>query len=183
MRQPEKPLPARAASDFVDLNRKILNLSAYIYSMAKSNGLNFDKAPVPCSVCGRVYRADLIKKCPGCAAESEANNFRANSVPITPNQNPQTGFGFEDLIRAQNRTTHAVRAFVRFLFIQLSGITFAVVLWNLSLATVNQQECLQYGDNCNGNAFLQFLAVVVWIVAVVWSSKAGWEELEKSAVT
>jgi hypothetical protein len=111
------------------------------------------------------------------------SNFRAESVPSTPNENPQTGFGFEDLIRAQNRTTHAVRAFVRFLFIQLSGITFAVLLWNLSLATVNQQECLQYGDNCNGNAFLQFLAVVVWIVAVVWSSKAGWEELEKSAVT
>jgi hypothetical protein len=139
--------------------------------MAKSNGLNFDKAPVPCSDCGRVYRADLIKKCPGCAAESEVNNFRAISVPITANQNPQTGFDFEDLIRAQNRTTHAVRAFVRFLFIQLSGITFAVLLWNLSLADED------------GNAFLQFLAVVVWIVAVVWSSKAGWEELEKSAVT
>jgi hypothetical protein len=99
------------------------------------------------------------------------SNFRAESVPSTPNENPQTGFGFEDLIRAQNRTTHAVRAFVRFLFIQLSGITFAVLLWNLSLADED------------GNAFLQFLAVVVWIVAVVWSSKAGWEELEKSAVT
>jgi hypothetical protein len=139
--------------------------------MAKSNGLNFDKAPVPCSDCGRVYRADLIKKCPGCAAASGVSNFRAELIPSTPNENPQTGFGFEDLIRAQNRTTHAVRAFVRFLFIQLSGITFAVLLWNLSLADED------------GNAFLQFLAVVVWIVAVVWSSKAGWEELEKSAVT
>jgi len=126
---------------------------------------------VPCSVCGRVYRADLVKKCPGCAAASGVSNFRAESVPITPNENPQTGFGFEDLIRAQNRTTHAVRAFVRFLFIQLSGITFAVLLWNLSLADEDE------------NAFLQFLAVVVWIVAVIWSSKAGWEELEKSAVT
>lgn len=33
-----------------------------------------------------------------------------------------------DLVKAQNRTTHSVRAFVRFLFIQLSAATIAIFL-------------------------------------------------------
>jgi hypothetical protein len=150
--------------------------------MGKSNGLNFDKAPVPCSECGRVYRADLIKKCPGCAAANEVSKIQTTSIPNNIVESSRAGASLDDLVRAQNRTTHAVRAFVRFLFIQLSGITFAVLLWNVSLAFVDQHDCLQYGDNCNGNAFLQFLAGVVWIVSVIWSSRAGWEELEKSNV-
>lgn len=150
--------------------------------MGKTNGLNFDNAPVPCGTCGRLYRADLIKKCPGCASINEVNNYQAASTRNEGIENHGISANLDDLVRAQNRTTHAVRAFVRFLFIQLSGITFAVVLWNISLAFVDQQACLQYGDNCNGNAFLQFLAVLVWIVSVVWSSRAGWEELEKSNV-
>jgi len=88
----------------------------------------------------------------------------------------------DDLVRAQNRTTHAVRAFVRFLFIQLTGITLVVFLWNISLAFIDEQACYQNGDNCSGNAFLQFLAGIVWIVAVIWSSSAGWDELNKSNV-
>lgn len=88
----------------------------------------------------------------------------------------------DDLVRAQNRTTHAVRAFVRFLFIQLTGITLAVFLWNISLAFVDEQACFQNGDNCTGNGFIQFLAAIVWLVAVVWSSGAGWEELNKSNI-
>ena len=89
---------------------------------------------------------------------------------------------FDDLIRAQNRTTHAVRAFVRFLFIQLTGVTCAVFLWNLSLAFIDQQKCYASGSNCTGNAFLQFLAAVVLIGSIIWSSQAGWEELGKSNI-
>ena len=103
---------------------------------------------------------------------------------------PQVGIGstnsgktIEDLIRAQNRTTHAVRAFVRFLFIQLSGFTCAIFLWNLSTAFINEQECVEYGNNCSGNGFLQFLAAAVLIGSVIWSSQAGWEELGKSEVS
>ena len=103
----------------------------------------------------------------------------------TPNVNGEfskTGKTIDDLIRAQNRTTHAVRAFVRFLFIQLTGITLAVFLWNISLAFIDEQACYRSGDHCTGNAFLQFLAAIVWIVAVIWSSSAGWDELNKSNV-
>jgi hypothetical protein len=97
--------------------------------------------------------------------------------------NTKTGKTLDDLIRAQNRTTHAVRAFVRFLFIQLTGITFAVFLWNLSLAFVNSNDCLQTGENCSGNGALQFMAVGVWIATVILSSRAGWEELQKSEIS
>lgn len=96
--------------------------------------------------------------------------------------NSSNGKGIDDLIRAQNRTTHAVRAFVRFLFIQLTGITFAIFLWNISTAFIDPQKCIEYGTNCAGNTFLQFLAVVVWIASVVWSSQAGWDELAKSNI-
>lgn len=105
-----------------------------------------------------------------------------NPGPSSETLISSNGMTIDDLIRAQNRTTHAVRAFVRFLFIQLSGITLAIILWNLSTAFIDQQECFQYGTKCSGNTFLQFLTAVVMIVTVIWSSQAGWNELEKSKV-
>jgi len=157
--------------------------------MATRKSNIWNTAPVPCNKCGRFYRADLISKCPGCAAinQSKAAADKIETVqpptfcdfPIESSRGETT---LDDLVRAQNRTTHAVRAFVRFLFIQLTGITLAVFLWNISLAFIDEQACFQYGDNCTGNAFLQFLAAIVWIVAVIWSSSAGWDELNKSYV-
>jgi hypothetical protein len=81
-------------------------------------------------------------------------------------ENPHTfdEKSIERLILAQNRTTHAVRAFVRFLFIQLTASTFAFFLWSF------------------GTVQTQFLGIVVWIIGLVWSSNAGWGELEKSNI-
>jgi hypothetical protein len=90
-------------------------------------------------------------------------------IPSINGEFSKTGKTIDDLIRAQNRTTHAVRAFVRFLFIQLTGITCAIFIWNVSIAI-------------DGNTAIEFLAAVVWIGAVVWSSYAGWDELNKSNV-
>ena len=86
------------------------------------------------------------------------------------------------LIAAQNKTTHAVRAFVRFLFIQLSGLTAAGLVWYVSLLFIDQGECLNYGDKCDGNAFLQLLAIAIWIGTVIFSSNAAWSELGKSDI-
>jgi len=71
---------------------------------------------------------------------------------------------------------------VRFLFIQLCGDTIALILWNLSTSSVDQQKCFQDGTNCTGNAFLQFLSAGVLIVGVIWSSQVGWDELSKSNI-
>ena len=86
-----------------------------------------------------------------------------------------------ELIAAQNRTTHSVRAFVRFLFIQLSATSAAVVLWNLA-SDVDPIACAQYGEHCSPILALQAFAVIVWIIGVVWSSSAGWSELKKSEI-
>ena len=140
----------------------------------KSNVWN--TAPVPCNQCGRFYRADLISKCPGCAAISQSksdldkpNNVQPPTISNFPTLYSSGETTLDDLVRAQNRTTHAVRAFVRFLFIQLTGLTLVFFLWNLFLET-------------EGNGLVGFLVLVVWLGTVVWSSAAGWDELNKSNI-
>jgi len=78
------------------------------------------------------------------------------------------------LIKAQNRTTHAVRAFVRFLFIQLSATTLAIFLFFLSFQLVNEEGA--------PNTLLLIMGGIIWIIGLVWSSTAGWSELEKSNI-
>lgn len=112
-------------------------------------------------------------------AHTGSSNASAESTTIVISK---TGKTLDDLIRAQNKTTHAVRAFVRFLFIQLTGLTLAYFLWNLSLAFVNTNDCMRFGENCSGNPALQFMAVGVWIATVILSSRAGWDELQKSEI-
>lgn len=92
----------------------------------------------------------------------------------------------ENLIKtvtvAQNRTTHSIRAFVRFLFIQLSATTLAGIFWVISSANVDQYACLTEGKNCSANTPLQVLSAAIWIAGVFLSSRAGWDELEKSRI-
>ena len=144
--------------------------------MSKSKSNVWNTAPVPCNQCGRFYRADLISKCPGCAAISQSksdldkpNNVQPPTISNFPTLYSSGETTLEDLVRAQNRTTHAVRAFVRFLFIQLTGLTLVFFLWNLFLET-------------EANGFVGFLVLVVWLGTVVWSSAAGWDELNKSNI-
>jgi hypothetical protein len=84
----------------------------------------------------------------------------------------------QELIRATDRTTRAVRAFVRFLFIQLAAISLAVVVFQLGIITQDSSECA-FGI-CQPNGFTTTVAVLIWITGIVWSSIAGWGELELS---
>lgn len=85
-----------------------------------------------------------------------------------------------DLIAASNRTTRAVRAFVRFLFIQLSFTTSAIIVWNLGSVFQDQSRCAPVA--CPPDAPVIFLAIVIWLVGVVWSSSAGLTELSYSEI-
>lgn len=67
-------------------------------------------------------------------------------------------------LEAQNRTTHAVRAFVRFLFIQLVAVTIAAPLTYVGIAFEFMYPTL-------------FVAFIVLVVGIIWSSTAGWNEL------
>jgi hypothetical protein len=155
------------------------------------------KEPSPCEVCGRVYRKDVIEKCPGCRANelypsSSAN--KNNTITLEENTNlskQQRSDGLStsatsnlEIIRAVNRTTHAVRAFVLFLFYQLSSITIAIFFYLVAEALGNSNdECentLRSFGGCPPNSFFLALAVVTWLVGIIYSSKVGWREIEKS---
>ena len=86
----------------------------------------------------------------------------------------------EQSIEASNRTTHAVRAIVRFYFIQLSFLTAAFVVWQLGLAFPDPNNCTAFG--CQPNWFVSFLVAGLIITGVIVSSIAGWNELELSSV-
>lgn len=91
----------------------------------------------------------------------------------------------EDLLKqsiaAQNRTTHAVRAFVRFLFIQLSFTTLAGFVFGISNSSVDPARCYAYGESCNNFVGI-FFALMIWFVGLAVSSYVGWSELRKSEV-
>ena len=86
----------------------------------------------------------------------------------------------QELIQATDRTTRAVRAFVRFLFIQLAAITLAIVVFQLGVITQDTSECA-FGI-CPPNGFTTTVAALIWIGGVIWSSMAGWEELGLSEI-
>jgi hypothetical protein len=86
----------------------------------------------------------------------------------------------EKNIEASNRTTHAIRALVRFLFIQLSFLTAAFVLWQIGLAFPDENNCSAFG--CEPNWFITLLVAGLVITGVFISSIAGWSELELSSM-
>lgn len=160
-------------------------------------GEEHDKKHIPntrrlCQSCKTEYQLRIgdLSQCPNCESiywtllqepEDDSKMISSATSKNSYLENPQKS-DFDRLIAAQNKTTHAVRAFVRFLFIQLTGITLAVFFWNLSTISVDQQSCFVRGTNCEGNSFLQLMAVAVWVAAVILSSRAGWSELEKSNI-
>ena len=164
--------------------------SSFIHSLPDTNLCNCGIPLINGTNCDRCLKAispsrlKVLTAQPSSSKQSPKQNKDALAGVMEPSSQVylNSSKSIEDLIQAQNRTTHAVRAFVRFLFIQLTGITLAAFLWNLSTAFIDQQECFRSGSNCNGNGFLQFLAVVTVIVSVVWSSNAGWSELQKSEI-
>jgi hypothetical protein len=79
----------------------------------------------------------------------------------------------QDLISATNRTTHAVRAFVKFLFIQLATTSMAILIFAAVALSLVPFQFVQ-------GAIL--LGALVYIVGVFWSSAAGWRELGLSRI-
>jgi hypothetical protein len=169
-----------------------------VWDLEETNG-RFVKDPnlvalLLCQSCKTEYHLKVgeNRQCPNCSSTywslvkagepEEIINANSSTDSDISNSNTILRGDLERLIAAQNRTTHAVRAFVRFLFIQLTGITLAVFFWNLSTISVDQQSCFIRGTNCDGNPFLQLMAVAAWVAAVILSSRAGWSELEKSNI-
>ena len=87
-----------------------------------------------------------------------------------------------ELIAGQNRTTHAIRALVRFLFIQLAALTLGALIRSFALSAVDSHACTQYGKSCEPNGFLVLLYYAVWLAGVIVASRIGWRELEASNI-
>jgi len=83
-------------------------------------------------------------------------------------------------IDASNRTTHAVRALVRFLFIQLSFLTAAFLVWQIGLAFPDRNTCSVLG--CEPYDIVLLVVVLLVVFGVVVSSIVGWDELRSSNV-
>ena len=83
-------------------------------------------------------------------------------------------------IEASNRTTYAIRALVRFVFIQLTFLTAAFFVWQIGLLFPDENNCSVLG--CEPHGFFTFLVAGLVITGVVLSSRAGWYELSLSEV-
>jgi hypothetical protein len=83
-------------------------------------------------------------------------------------------------IEASNRTTYAIRALVRFIFIQLTFLTAAFFVWQIEQQFPDPDKCGQFV--CEPREFVVFLVAGLIITGVVLSSRAGWYELSLSEV-
>lgn len=108
------------------------------------------------------------------------------STKILTNSSLETSANNDDVVKAIDRTTHAVRAFVLFLFYQLTALTAALGTYGLARFIGNRNsECSEqlraYGA-CSPNSFLLVVAFFIWVFGVIYSSNVGWSEIKKSAI-
>jgi hypothetical protein len=83
-------------------------------------------------------------------------------------------------VLASNRTNHAVRALVGFIFIQLWTYTLAWIIWQVGLAFPDEENCNRLG--CEPHGFVPILVGVVVIFGILAASGVGWYELDLSQV-
>ncbi len=138
-----------------------------------------------CDACGKDLR-DLALSKPIGAKDSETvteidSKDLQSSKKIDLNEMSQNELMIQS-IHASNRTTHAIRALVRFFMVQLSFITAAFFVNFLNQLTVDEYECSRWGDKCSPSDLGSLLVVAVLVVGVVISSKLAWAELEHSNI-
>ncbi len=141
-------------------------------------------ASSPLNRCTGNRLIDTALLCCGITMDAKfANNQHVNKGGIVPTESAKNNAQqseLRELILATNRTTHAVRAFVSFLFIQLAAITLALTVSFLGQVAQDPSEC-SYGI-CPPNDAANFFAGLIWIAGVIWSSNVGWKELAMSRV-
>ena len=145
----------------------------------------------PCSGCGSFsfrYSENANRAVAAAYSQGNASKSIADAQQTSePKSEMQTLIELQrETIHAINKTTHAVRAFVLFLFYQLAAITAAYFIYQIAIAVGSSRgscsyEARLYGT-CDPNALLTFIAVVIWFGGIYYSSKKGWEEIAKSSV-
>ncbi len=121
-----------------------------------------------CKRCDLQFDASKVEnnKCPHCrrllhfVSNPENDLYTSNSNRLE-SRNPKEA-SFEDLVRAQNRTTYAVRSLAVYLFITITTGFAGLVLINL------------------GRPESIFFGAIVIVIGFIWSIAAGLNELNKS---
>ena len=147
--------------------------------------------------CGKVSDLAFTDTCGYCGKplisgikEPAANSFTTRTAgnlqevrTILPTQNDD----IQILIKAQNRTTHAVRSLAVFFFMNLMWACIAASLYFLGNLIPLEIHCDGYGScakSLNSFAFfLYFLALLTTFVGIVVTIRASMKELLLSRVT
>ena len=150
-----------------------------------------------CKVCNAPKEIKIVEKSDASTDlvdKVEASKIKRNSLSVNTSKKDTSevlNLGISSelylqkidlLISAQNRTTFAVRAIVRFILIQFTGLSFSFAMWSISNTFIDADECVNEGTSCSGNAFFQVVAVSVYLLTIFVSSRAAWTDLEKSRV-
>ena len=127
--------------------------------------LKLSDSVYPCETCGRMYNHAVLKQCPGCAsqAESEPNKRETQGALFKDNRDEK---GHIELINAQAKTTHAIRAVVLILqFFMLNLFLFGVwVIFGIS-----------------DNIFLLVINCLLWLFGAIRTLYLARVEFDKSA--
>ena len=126
--------------------------------------------------------APPVTPAPATPAYQPQAPVRTGFQSATPARNLSDSELLLELVRASNRSTHAIRALVRFIFIQLSFITLAYILNIFADSFIDTERCFDYGKDCTPNAFFSFLSFVAIVAGIIISSRVGWAELKQSDV-
>lgn len=164
-----------------------------------------------CEKCGDKFRADRWTSCYNCGtpvpkkvreafeADDTGWNQFIDSVPASAStQKSKTGsnrasdkdssdINIEGLVRAQDRTTHAVRSLAVFFFMNLFWASIAGLLVGLASLIPSEVNC-DYWDNCSRNPnglaiFLNFLAVITALVGIFITTRLSIKELRQSRLS
>ncbi len=138
-----------------------------------------------CKRCGRHYRADKLINCPRCGGDEHDS--------ASEKQNPDDALllrkdlaGLDELIQAQDRTTHAVRALAIFFFMNLFWTSGVVLLLMVANLIPSDTQCSSFGDctkTTNGfSIFLYFVTFVVAVVGIIATIQESMKELLLSRV-
>ena len=94
-----------------------------------------EKEPVACHKCGRYYRADKLKQCPGCAAAATVTQVSpTDSRAYTPEPKPKIIVSSHQSIPAARVAEMQSKLIERYMFgVQAFGIVFGVIVASIGL--------------------------------------------------
>lgn len=137
-----------------------------------------------CRRCDVQFDASKVEngKCPNCrrllyfVGNPEFDPYASKSTHL--DSNGTNGASFDDLVRAQNRTTYAIRSLAMFFFISIQTSILGGGLAGLALN--NQSHYDSYGNLNEGATLFAIFGLLIALVGFYIALYVGRQELSKS---